>query len=59
MHVSALGWAVTLVTIVVIFAADLLIAGRRPREPSMRETTIWMSAYVALAAVFGGVLLAT
>jgi tellurite resistance protein TerC len=57
MHVSALVWAITLVAIVVIFAADLLIVGRRPHEPSMRETAIWVSAYVALAAVFGGVLL--
>jgi tellurite resistance protein TerC len=58
MHVSTLLWAVTLVIIVVIFAADLLIVGRRPHEPSMRETAIWVGVYVALAAVFGVVLLA-
>jgi tellurite resistance protein TerC len=58
MHISTLLWAVTLVTIVVIFAADLLIVGRRPHEPSMRETAIWVGVYVALAAVFGVVLLA-
>jgi tellurite resistance protein TerC len=40
MHVSALAWAITLVALVVIFAVDLLIVGRRPREPSMRETAI-------------------
>jgi tellurite resistance protein TerC len=56
MHVSTLVWAVTFVTIVVIFAADLLIVGRRPHEPSMRETAIWVGVYVALAAVFGVVL---
>src|ERR1700748_892437 len=43
---------------IVIFAVDLLIVGRRPHEPSMRETAIWVGAYVALAAVFGVVLLA-
>ena len=59
MHVSALVWAVTLVALVVIFAVDLLIVGRRPREPSMRETAIWICVYVALAVVFGVVLSAT
>jgi tellurite resistance protein TerC len=58
MHVSVLAWAVTLVTLVVIFAVDLLIIGRRPHEPSMRETAIWVGVYVALAVVFGVVLLA-
>ena len=30
MHVSALVWAITLVAMIVIFAVDLLIVGRRP-----------------------------
>ena len=58
MHVSALVWAITVVTMIVIFAVDLLIVGRRLREPSMREIAIWISLYVALAVVFGVVLLA-
>jgi len=58
MHVSALVWAITLVTMIVIFAVDLLIVGRRPHEPSMRESAIWVGVYVALAIVFGVVLLA-
>jgi tellurite resistance protein TerC len=58
MHVSALVWPITLVTMIVIFAVDLLIVGRRPHEPSMRETAIWVGVYVALAVVFGVVLLA-
>jgi tellurite resistance protein TerC len=58
MHVSAIVWAITLVALVVIFAVDLVIVGRRPREPPMRETAIWITAYVALAVVFGVVLLA-
>jgi tellurite resistance protein TerC len=58
MHVSPLVWAITLVAMIVIFAADLMIVGRRPHEPSMRETAIWIGVYVALAAVFGVVLLA-
>ena len=59
MHVSALVWAITLVTMLVIFAVDLLIVGRRPHEPSMRETAIWTGVYVSLAGVFGVVLFAT
>src|SRR6201981_3433646 len=58
MHVSALVWVITLVALVVIFAVDLLIVGRRPREPSMRETAIWIGEYVALAILFGAVLFA-
>jgi tellurite resistance protein TerC len=58
MHVSALVWAITVVTMIVIFVVDLLIVGRRLREPSMREIAIWISLYVALAIVFGVVLLA-
>jgi tellurite resistance protein TerC len=58
MHVSALVWALTLVAVIVIFAVDLLIVGRRPHEPSMRETAIWISVYVALAVVFGAGLFA-
>ena len=58
MHVSALVWAITVVTMIVIFVVDLLIVGRRLREPSMREIAIWISLYVALAVVFGVVLLA-
>jgi len=58
MHVSVLVWAITVVTMIVIFVVDLLIVGRRLREPSMREVAIWIGLYVALAAVFGVVLLA-
>jgi tellurite resistance protein TerC len=58
MHVSSLVWAITLVAMIVIFAVDLLIVGRRPHEPSMRETTVWISVYVALAVVFGAGLFA-
>jgi tellurite resistance protein TerC len=58
MQVSSLVWAITLATMIVIFAVDLLIVGRRPHEPSMRESAIWVGVYVALAVVFGAVLLA-
>jgi len=58
-HVSLLIWAITLVGLIAVLAADLLIIGRRPHEPSMREAAAWVSFYVGLAVAFGLVLLAT
>jgi tellurite resistance protein TerC len=53
MHVSALVWTVTLAGLAAIMAIDLLIVGRRPHEPSIREATIWVGLYVGLAVLFG------
>jgi tellurite resistance protein TerC len=58
-HVSLLIWAITLVGLIAVLVADLLIIGRRPHEPSMREAAAWVSVYVGLAVAFGLVLLAT
>jgi tellurite resistance protein TerC len=46
-------WIVTLVALIAILAVDLLIIGRRPHEPSMREAGSWVGFYVALALIFG------
>jgi tellurite resistance protein TerC len=53
LNVSVWVWAVTLVALVALLAVDLLIVGRRPHEPSMREAGTWVGFYVALALVFG------
>jgi len=53
MHVAGWVWAVTLVTMTGILLADLVIVGRRPHEPSIRESTLWVSLYVGLAVLFG------
>ncbi len=53
MDVSALVWAGTLVALTAILLVDLLIIGRRPHEPSVRESSIWVGFYVGLALVFG------
>ena len=50
---SAWVWIATLVVLVVVLAVDLLIVGRRPHEPSMREAGGWVGFYVGLALVFG------
>jgi tellurite resistance protein TerC len=48
----------SLVAMVAVIVADLLLAYRRPRTPSARESVIWISFYVALALGFAGLLLA-
>ena len=53
MHVTPTVWLITLGVTAAILAFDLIIIGRRPHEPSMRECSIAISIYVALAVVFG------
>ncbi|MBQ1073484.1 TerC family protein [Micromonospora sp. C31] len=53
MDVSGLVWAGTLVVLTGILLVDLLIVGRRPHEPSVRESSLWVGFYVALALIFG------
>jgi len=53
LNVSLWVWIVTLVALVAMLAVDLLIVGRRPHEPSMREAGTWVGFYVALALAFG------
>jgi TerC family integral membrane protein len=36
-----------------VLAIDLLIVGRRPHEPSMKEAGGWVAFYVGLAVLFG------
>jgi tellurite resistance protein TerC len=58
MHVTTTTWVVTLLVLVAILAVDLLIVGRRPHEPSMKESAVWVAVYVGLAVLFGLGLLA-
>jgi tellurite resistance protein TerC len=52
-NVSSWVWIVTLVALAAVLAVDLLIIGRRPHEPSVREATGWVSFYILLAGLFG------
>jgi tellurite resistance protein TerC len=52
-------WWVTGAVTVAVFAFDLLIVGRRPHEPSMRECAIYLSIYVGMAVLFGLGILVT
>ncbi len=53
MNVSGLVWAVTLVALTAVLVVDLIIIGRRPHEPSVRESSLWVTFYVGLALLFG------
>jgi tellurite resistance protein TerC len=53
LNVSTWAWAGTLVALGLLLLADLAIIGRRPHEPSLRESTLWVVFYVSLAALFG------
>jgi tellurite resistance protein TerC len=53
MEISYLVWVVTLVGLTGMLLVDLLIIGRRPHEPSLRESTLWVVGYVSLALLFG------
>jgi tellurite resistance protein TerC len=41
----------------VVIVADLLLAYRRPRIPSTRESAVWIGFYVLLAVAFAGLVL--
>lgn len=53
MQVSPLVWGVTLAVTVVVFVFDLIVVGRRPHEPSVKECVGYLSIYVGLAILFG------
>jgi tellurite resistance protein TerC len=53
LNVSTWAWIATLVVMIVVLLIDLLIIGRRPHEPTLRESSLWVSFYVLLALLFG------
>jgi tellurite resistance protein TerC len=53
MEVHLYAWTITAIVMVAILIVDVLIIGRRPHEPSMREAGIFVGIYVTLAVVFG------
>jgi tellurite resistance protein TerC len=59
MDVEGWVWGATLVSLTTLLLFDLVIIGRRPHEPSMRECTLWVVFYSGLAALFGAGLFVT
>jgi tellurite resistance protein TerC len=46
-------WLTTIGAFLAVIAFDFYLVARNPRDPSMRESTIWVVTYVSLAIVFG------
>jgi TerC family integral membrane protein len=53
MQVTQLEWIVTLGVTIAVLLFDVVVIGRRPHEPSKRETSIALTIYVGLAVAFG------
>ena len=53
LHVSAAGWAATLVALAALFGFDLVRSARRPHAVGFREAVVWSILYVAVALLFG------
>ena len=58
MIISTGVWIATIAAFLAVLAFDFYLVARNPRDPSMRESTIWVVVYVALAIAFGFGLLA-
>lgn len=53
MDVPVWVWAVTVAGILAMIAYDFIGHVRTPHAPSLREAAVWSSAYIAIALVFG------
>ncbi|KUI41213.1 tellurium resistance protein TerC [Mycobacterium sp. IS-1590] len=53
MNVSTTEWVITLSVTIAILLFDVIVIGRRPHEPSKRETGTALTIYVSLAIAFG------
>ena len=57
MNIPTWAWITTIAAFLAVIAFDFYLVARNPRDPSMRESTIWVTVYVSLAIAFGlGVL---
>ena len=53
MDVPTWVWWTTVVVTMTILLVDVVVIGRRPHEPSMKEVSAYLSLYVGLAILFG------
>src|SRR5688500_17153139 len=53
MEVHLYAWTITAIVMVAILIIDVLIIGRRPHKPSMKEAGLVVGIYVSLAVAFG------
>ena len=52
MGIATWQWVATIAALVVVLGLDFAVIGRRPHEPSIRESTLWVGFYVMLAGGF-------
>ncbi|OLT09807.1 tellurium resistance protein TerC [Pseudonocardia sp. CNS-139] len=53
LEISGLTWALTIGLVVVLLAADLVLAALRPHRVGFREAVAWSVFYIAVAVLFG------
>jgi TerC family integral membrane protein len=53
MDISTAVWWITIVVTITVLTFDVVIVGRRPHEPSMKECSIYIGIYSTLAVLFG------
>ncbi|GAA2792414.1 TerC family protein [Kribbella solani] len=53
MHVADYVWYITVGLLLALLAFDVFVIGRRPHEPTTRESATAIAFYVGLAVVFG------
>jgi TerC family integral membrane protein len=53
LHVTAVGWMVTVGAIAGLFILDWLILGRQAHEWRFAEAALWSVGYIVVAAIFG------
>jgi tellurite resistance protein TerC len=53
MNVPVWVWTVTLAVTIGVLILDVFVIGRRPHEPSRREVSVALTAYLGLAVLFG------
>src|SRR3954471_25073177 len=56
--VPLVAWIATAVGFLAIVVLDLVVIARHRSAVTMRQATLWVAAYVGLAAVFAGLLVA-
>jgi tellurite resistance protein TerC len=53
MNLPAWIWVVTVCGFLPVIALDFYLVARNPRDPSLRESALWVTCYVSLAVIFG------
>jgi tellurite resistance protein TerC len=53
LDVHLYAWVITVVVMITILAIDVLVIGRRPHEPSMKEAGSFIGIFIGLAVAFG------